>query len=186
MRRINLEDFSSELMANQFFSPEISRGVSPVSPQFSPTAAGVVGGGPVSFLDDSFFDILEPDILAPDGREAAEAKAYNGERRLMAAILVDGVEAYLRYHLEGVVGDPEVTAEELVSWVDDESADYVFGFDTVCYALGINPKYLRSGLRRFVGAVSKRRAAEINSANTGPAPQVFTGWKKIRRPRKRE
>lgn len=181
MWRTNLEELSSELMASQISSPVSSLSFTPV--------AGVVGSAvPVSLLEDSFFDILEPDILAPDGRESAEAKAYNGERRLMAAILVDGVEAYLRYHLEGAIVDPEVSAEEIVSWVEDDSADYVFGFDTVCNALGINPRYLRTGLHRFVKAVNQRRADAANhdTASGGPAPRVFSGWKKIRRPRKRE
>lgn len=179
MGRTNLEDLSSELMASQISSPVSS---------FSPVAGAVGSAVPISLLEDSLFDILEPDILAPDGRESAEAKTHNGERRLMAAILVDGVEAYLRYHLEGALVDPEVSGEEIVAWVDDDSADYVFGFDTVCNALGIDPRYLRSGLHRFVKAVLERRAIAENRMLevAGSAPAVFSSWKKIRRPRKRE
>jgi len=81
------------------------------------------------------------------------------EKRLMAALLSDGVEMYLAECRSGTRGIAR-------DWVERSDGSYVFGFDSVCEALEIDPEYLRAGLLRLTEGSHSH------------------GWKKIRRPRK--
>ena len=120
---------------------------------------------------DSHADILEPDIALP-GQMGSEKQVgiIGGERRLMAAILSDGIESYvmnIQNHADSLTDGSEIS-----HWIEHEDYGYVFSFDNVCESLGINPHYLRLGLRRYADAVLK-----IGSENS------IEPWKKIRRPR---
>lgn len=67
------------------------------------------------------------------------------ERALLGALLFDGVQAYLNYHVDDGLAAREECIEAL-SWVHSEERDYVFSFINVCQAIGIDPDYLRLGL----------------------------------------
>ena len=104
---------------------------------------------------------LEPDGVLPSqffdlGVEGPLA----AEKRLMAALLSDGIELFLAELRNGARGVGR-------DWVERSDPSYVFGFESVCDVLGINAGYLRRGLLRY---------AENTAA--------VQGWKKIRRPRK--
>jgi hypothetical protein len=71
--------------------------------------------------------------------------ACGPERALMMALLFDGVQAYMNY----VVADSPAARSrylEAYNWVNREEGDYVFSFDNVCEALGIDPAALRYGV----------------------------------------
>ncbi|MCB0324908.1 MAG: hypothetical protein KDD69_15100 [Bdellovibrionales bacterium] len=145
-----------------------------------------------SFGGDTFSNIFEPDVILPSQFLAPDERGVSGgERKLMAALLSDGIEAYIAQCAaegfraqtapKGRIGDPshppiasrrrgKIDARE---WVDTVDHTYVFSFDNVCECLGINPQYLRLGLSRYVGA--------MQAQSSGGASTV---WKKIRRPRK--
>jgi hypothetical protein len=116
------------------------------------------------FETDSYTgDYFEPDIMLPSQYNNSKADGLDGgERKLMAALLSDGVQAYL---------------EQAISYVKGASSTYIFSFDNVCGGLGICPEYLRVGLARFIlKARNKKKGANV---------QEFPIWKRIRRPRKR-
>ncbi len=118
--------------------------------------------------------IFEPDVLLPTQLLNKEEEGLvGGERKLMAAILSDGVESYLQqaeFYIKGVS-----SRIDAIEWVETKDFGYVFSFDNVCTALGINPEYLRIGLARYVQAIkSKKKSSEDKPV-----------WKKIRRPRRR-
>jgi hypothetical protein len=120
--------------------------------------------------------LFEPDVLLPSQYLSKEEEGLiGGERRLMAAILSDGIESYLQqaeFYIKGVS-----TRIDAIEWVETKDLTYVFSFDNVCSGLGINPEYLRIGLARYVQAIKSRK----KSPDGGERPK----WKKIRRPRKR-
>jgi len=71
--------------------------------------------------------------------------ARGPERALMSALLFDGVQAYINY--AGANSEAaRLKYREAFSWVNRVGEDYVFSFDCVCEALGIDPQYLRLGL----------------------------------------
>jgi len=126
--------------------------------------------------------VFEPDVIVPSHfTKKIGTELYGGERKLMAALLSDGIEAYISYasglhnrRLAGVDSLSE-SAREALEWVDIKDISYVFSFDNVCQSLGIDPDYLRVGLKKYL------RSIQVARENGTPSKQV---WKRIRRPRK--
>jgi hypothetical protein len=125
---------------------------------------------------DSYSNFFEPDVMLPSQYLSPDQEGLaGGERKLMAALLSDGIEAYIsqKTSVSLTRRRAKVDASE---WVDTQDYTYVFSFDNVCECLGINPEYLRIGLQRYIDSVKQQRV-------NGTAPK--TVWKKIRRPRKK-
>ena len=127
-----------------------------------------------SYSSDPFSGLFQPDVMLPSQFNGdGEGGIGGGERRLMAALLSDGVEAYIGKVLSQREADPR--SSDIREWVETKDATYVFSFDNVCSCLGIDPDYLRLGLARYVRAIKEKRT-------TGQRVDVV--WRKIRRPRK--
>lgn len=128
-----------------------------------------------SYTNESYGGLFEPDVVLPSQYFAADDDGlHGGERKLMAALLSDGIEAYVAQctSTTSTLNSGKIDARE---WVEIRDEDYVFSFDNVCECLGINPEYLRLGLTRYVSSVQRQR-------QSGKTPKRV--WKKIRRPRK--
>lgn len=65
--------------------------------------------------------------------------AQGAERRLMAAILFDGIQGYLQYHL----GRARSELRSDVAWLESSTVDYPFSFESCCEALGLDPSAVR-------------------------------------------
>lgn len=92
----------------------------------------------------SVLTIFEPDICMPSQWRAMQQGAALPEKRLMLAVLEDGVHTYLRLrHVDSAY------ARRLVSdareWFASD-ATHPFSFAYICDALNIDPQKLRSGL----------------------------------------
>jgi len=134
-----------------------------------------VNSGSSSFAGDGSSGLFEPDVVLPGHFFASRDKGLDGgERKLMAALLSDGVEAFITQSIGYTAGQTRKT--DAIEWVETIDSTYVFSFDMVCESLGLNPNYLRLGLSRYVASVNRR-------LKSGEAPEMV--WKKIRRPRKR-
>jgi hypothetical protein len=71
--------------------------------------------------------------------------ASGPERELVVAILFDAIQAFLSG--ENGQGDQgRARYREAFLWIENKEDNYVFSFDNVCEALGIDPDYLRFGL----------------------------------------
>jgi hypothetical protein len=100
-------------------------------------------------------DIFEPDALLPTEFFATfrPEGGWERERLLLFAVLADAVECYQKYAL-----DPRghETFAETEAWLNSDDRSSLFAFETLCDALGIEPEYLRRGLREWR---ERRRAA---------------------------
>jgi hypothetical protein len=96
------------------------------------------------------------DDLAP-GLEAGYAQGP--ERTLMAAILFDGLQAYISY-MCAKGRDARTKYKEAFNWVNSKDNEYVFSFVSVCEGLGIDPQFLRAGLENAcsVQVADRKRA----------------------------
>lgn len=105
-------------------------------------------------------NIIEATML--DGYFDSHAGYARGPvRALLEALLFDGVQTYLNH----VFSESEASvkkSEEAYRWVHESDESYIFSFNNVCEALGIDSDFLRLGL--------------INAANS----QSFE-WKRSRR-----
>ena len=90
----------------------------------------------------------DPQSLLPDQYFSGEARfpGLDGERRLMLAVLEDAVFVYQSYAL---ARDPEKRQECVAAheWIESPDTSWPFSFDNICNVLGIEPEYIRSGLR---------------------------------------
>ena len=125
----------------------------------------------LNLAEDAFSTLFEPDVVLPSQFMLPDEQGVaGGERKLMAAILSDGIEAYIA-QCTSTVSLKRRSKADAAEWVDTVDYSYVFSFDNVCECLGIDPNYLRMGLLRYIETVK---------GNFGG----HRAWKKIRRPRK--
>jgi hypothetical protein len=116
--------------------------------------------------DDRGGDGLEPDLMLPEQFFGAlrRGSAQNGERRLMAAVLQEGIETFQKY---AGARDAEGRAlfEDARAWIVARHDQDLFSFTTVCAVLDIDADCVRGGLLRWldrqrVEGASSPRAVE--------------------------
>ena len=96
--------------------------------------------------------------LTEIGEEVFSGKdgyASGPERTLLSALLFDGVQAYIKFYTSPT-GKGIYRYLEAVQWVNKRDSEYVFSFDQVCEALGVNPNYLRLGLSNVCSSKTER------------------------------
>ena len=135
-----------------------------------------------SYGFDSSSSVFEPDVMLPSQYLLPDEHGVSGgERKLMAALLSDGIEAYIHQAVSQLTCREAAVKKgraklDACEWVEAKDESYVFSFDNVCECLGIDPEYLRLGLYRYIDA--------IRTVGSGSAAASSNVWKKIRRPRK--
>jgi hypothetical protein len=112
--------------------------------------------------------LVEPEILLPGQyyELLAGKSILEGEKRLMLAILEDAVSCYQRY-ASANRGRALRLFEESQEWIFEENSPWVFSFESIAYALDIDPDFLREGLKRWrtthldSGAVDSPRFSRV-------------------------
>lgn len=91
--------------------------------------------------------LFVPDTMLPSqyfDRVARRAE-YDGERRLMIAVLEDAVDVYRK-----LAGARDARRQQLFrdaeEWIESEDRTWIFSFQNICDVLGIESAYLRRGL----------------------------------------
>jgi hypothetical protein len=103
------------------------------------------GGGlfvPDTMLPSQYFDRM------------ARRTEYEGERRLMIAVLEDAVDVYRK-----LAGARDARRQQMFhdaeEWIESDDRAWIFSFLNICDVLAIEAEYLRRGLR----AVKKQAQA---------------------------
>ena len=93
---------------------------------------------------------LAPEIVLPsqfdDLRRNGEGRPP--EHRLMLAVLEDAVYSYQQSCDSRTARDRRL-AHETEQWFESEETGSPFSFVTICQVFGLDPDYLRAGLRRW-------------------------------------
>ena len=88
------------------------------------------------------WEIIAPETVLPSQFFDCRIVVVQPEKRLMLAVLESAIWVLLHRRLgRGRVAEAE-------RWVASDSTDWPFAFINVCQALGLDPGYLRRGLRR--------------------------------------
>lgn len=125
------------------------------------------------FYNDPFVSLFMPDVVLPSQfQDIGRRGLRGGERKLMAAMLSDGIDAYLEYCTSDKTDE---LSADVCEWVHKRDSTYIFSFDVVCESLGIDPEYCRLGLARYLAAYNNKRAGIV----------CENAWKRIRRPRRK-
>ena len=73
---------------------------------------------------------------------------YNGERRLLIAVLEDAVDVYRK---QAGLHDARSKAlfRDAEMWIEDADRTWLFSFQNICDVLDLDAEYLRRGLRSW-------------------------------------
>ena len=102
-------------------------------------------------LDDS----TEPDIILPGQLTGDVAMLDEPERRLRLAVLEDAIR-YVQRYLHATDKHGRALYEDAVDWFGSPDRGDPFAFENVCDALGLDPDYIRGGLRRWRDTEARR------------------------------
>lgn len=100
-------------------------------------------------LDDGLLSrLLVPDAIMPKQyfEDARNDCAMRPIKRLMLAVLEDGLHCFQAY-AGASRGIRRQIFVETEAWFADRRADGPFAFETICDTLGIDPNFMRKGLR---------------------------------------
>jgi hypothetical protein len=102
-------------------------------------------------IEDTGYHVgLEPETVLPSqffDRFRIDA-SLQPEKRLMLAVLEDAVGTFQKY-VTATNRRARRLFVEAEEWFEAPSSDWPYSFENVCVALGLEPEYLRSGLRRW-------------------------------------
>lgn len=113
-------------------------------------------------MDLQIATLMQPDAVMPAQFYAATARnvpSQRGEWRLLLALLEDAIHCYQKYARSRKSRERRLF-EDARYWIMDERESHrrrdqgngTFSFEQVCSILGIDPEYLRAGLRRWHAA----------------------------------
>jgi len=94
---------------------------------------------------------LQPLLFLPEQFYAAgqqSASQWNGERRLMFAVLQDAVACWFRHRHARTDYGREIF-HEIRDWFWDTDQEWLFGFESICVHLELNAEYFRRKLVRW-------------------------------------
>ncbi|HKY07354.1 MAG TPA: hypothetical protein VJQ55_03895 [Candidatus Binatia bacterium] len=100
--------------------------------------------------DERIASLFQPDaVLSAQYFENLRRRTVlEPEQRLMLAVLEDGIHCYLE-NLDARTAKRSQIFKEAADWITAREWDWVFSFESVCDALGLNPEYVRQGLLRW-------------------------------------
>jgi hypothetical protein len=106
--------------------------------------------GPATAAERSLPKLAEPEVLMPTQYLdlLRGHSPYEGERRLMLAVLEDAISCFQKY-AGASKGRRQRLFREAEEWLLDEDASWAFSFEGICAVLDLNPDYLRNGLTRW-------------------------------------
>jgi len=122
-----------------------------------------------SSVADAGASLFQPDSLLPAQFFVSlkQRSQACGERRLMAAILEDAIDCFQKY-LWAKDNRSRNLRLEAESWFVSDDDSWPFSFINVCYALDLEPGFLRRGLMEWKERQLARRAVLAEGSGTSP------------------
>lgn len=114
-------------------------------------------------MEERVTSLFQPDTLLPDQfLDTYRRKLHlEPEKKLMLALLEDAVACYQKYlFAKDIKG--KALFEEASEWIQHETGESIFAFESVCEGLGLNPKYVRRGLETWKeNSLAQRAQAKV-------------------------
>jgi len=119
-------------------------------------------------VGESSGGLFQPDLLLADQLTAVRGIArWEGERQLMVAVLEDAAHCFQKYIFSRDKRG-RILFEEAEEWIMAKDTGAVVPFSRVCEVLGIDPEYIRKGLRRWQARQMLR--VRVDGRDQGPSP----------------
>ena len=125
-------------------------------------------------MEERVSSLFQPDTLLPEQYLDTFRRKLQlePEKKLMLAILEDGIACFQKY-VFARDGKGKALFREAETWVEDEGGEAVFSFDSVCESLGLDPDYLRRGMRMWKAqALAQQSQAKVVQLTPRPRPRL--------------
>src|ERR1044071_6478135 len=102
-------------------------------------------------IEESAGPVFQPDTVLPSQFFAAlRQKGFiEGEKRLMAAVLADAVDVYMKQAFTTDTRGRNLFLDSEAWLFTDAPGPWFFSFRNICDLLGLEPEYIRRGLREW-------------------------------------
>src|ERR671921_3047392 len=100
--------------------------------------------------EDRLTPLFQPDTLMSDEYFANYRRRIplEPEKALLLAVLEDGVRTF-QDNIFAETGKKRALLDEAREWLFTDGLEHVFSFNSVCSSLGLDPGYIRRGLKRW-------------------------------------
>lgn len=100
--------------------------------------------------EDTVANLFGPAVILPSQftEQTGAKQSDRGEKRLMLAVLEEAVATYQR-HVGAATRHGQRIFREAEDWIRTEGSAWPFAFENICYALEIEPEFLRGGLEAW-------------------------------------
>ncbi|HXJ36489.1 MAG TPA: hypothetical protein VMS22_20835 [Candidatus Eisenbacteria bacterium] len=107
-------------------------------------------------------ELFQPDTLLPSQYfdRIRRRASFDGERRLMVAILEDAVDVY-RKQVGARDRKRHQLFEDAEAWIESADKSWIFSFENICDVLGIEAAYVRKGLRAWKARAGGERGQVV-------------------------
>ena len=95
-----------------------------------------------------YLDVSGVSFLSAPPPQVAERIRRQPECRLLWAVLEDGMQTYMRYAAAKSRRGKRLFAEA-ERWIMADDPTWLCSFVSICHILGLEPDYLRTGLKRW-------------------------------------
>lgn len=122
-----------------------------------------------SGLEDRLSSLFQPDTLLSEEFFGNYRRRIplEPEKALMLAVLEDGVRSF-QENIFAETGKKRGLLDEARQWLFDDESDHVFSFTSTCSTLGLNPGYVRRGLKRWEEQTRSATKTQKQSSQTPP------------------
>ena len=102
------------------------------------------------------------------------------ETRLLIAILEEAINCFQRYYLAEHDSGQRLF-READEWLMSDHRDWAFSFESICDAIGLDPSYVRHGLRKWQAGQRKTDGQQRSAAAECPPVSILPaesglGW----------
>jgi hypothetical protein len=124
-------------------------------------------------LEERLATLLQPDTLLPSQffDRMRRRTEFDGERRLMIAVLEDAVDVYRKQ-----VGAQDARGQHLFreaeEWIEDTDRTWLFSFENICDVLDIDSQYVRRGLHALKRRGPRAKIVAIRPDHAGELRQA--------------
>jgi len=125
-------------------------------------------------MEERVSSLFQPDTLLPEQYLDTFRRKLQlePEKKLMLAILEDGIACFQKY-VFARDGKGKALFREAETWVEDKGGEAVFAFDSVCESLGLDPEYVRRGMRTWKAqALAQQSQAKVVQLTPRPSPRL--------------
>lgn len=119
--------------------------------------------------DDRLSPLFQPDTLMSDEYFANYRRRIplEPEKALLLAVLEDGVRTF-QDNIFAETGKKRALMDEARAWLFTDHFEHVFSFNSVCSSLGLDPGYIRRGLKRWEEHTRAATRKKQRGSQAGP------------------